>query len=84
MSFYDTQMYCGIVDMKVVVVGICNKINFTKVWIAPTNLYPIEIISDCDIVFISQAAKFHHGGYFAMLYIRPAKPTLWLKFINRL
>jgi hypothetical protein len=37
MSFYDTQTYCGIVDMKVVVVGICNKINFTKVWIAPTK-----------------------------------------------
>jgi hypothetical protein len=37
MSFYDTQTYCGIVDMKVVVVGICNKINFTKVWITPTN-----------------------------------------------
>lgn len=38
MSFYDTQTYCGIVDMKVVVVGICNKINFTKVWITPTML----------------------------------------------
>jgi hypothetical protein len=25
MSFYDTQTYCGIVDMKVVVVGICNN-----------------------------------------------------------
>ena len=34
MSFYDTQTYCGIVDIKVVV-GICNKINFTKVWISP-------------------------------------------------
>jgi hypothetical protein len=33
MSFYDTQTYCGIVDMKVVVVSICNKINFTKAWI---------------------------------------------------
>jgi hypothetical protein len=40
MSFYDTQTYCGIVDMKVVVVGICNKINFTKVWITPTYVRP--------------------------------------------
>jgi len=58
MSFYDTQTYCGIVDMKVVVVGICNKINFTKVWITPTNLYSLEIISDCDIVLISQVKNF--------------------------
>jgi hypothetical protein len=40
MSFYDTQTYCGIVDMKVVVVGICNKINFTKVWIT------LQLIAD--------------------------------------
>jgi hypothetical protein len=32
MSFYDTQTYCGIVDMTVVVVSICNEINFAKVW----------------------------------------------------
>jgi hypothetical protein len=54
MSFYDTQTYCGIVDMKVVVVGICNKINFAKVWITPTNLYPVELILYWDISFISQ------------------------------
>jgi hypothetical protein len=48
MSFYDTQTYCGIVDMKVVVVGICNKINFTKVWITPTDMenMPPEKITD--------------------------------------
>jgi hypothetical protein len=26
MSFYDIQKYCGIADMKVVVVGICTKL----------------------------------------------------------
>jgi hypothetical protein len=46
MSFYDTQTYCGIVDMKVVVVGICNKINFTKVWITPTKRN-LASINDC-------------------------------------
>ena len=40
MSFNDTQTYCGIVDMKVVVVGICNKIYFTKVWIT------LQLIAD--------------------------------------
>ena len=57
MSFYDTQTYCGIVDMKVVVVGICNKINFTKVWITPTNLYLIGIISACDIIILRSKGK---------------------------
>jgi len=66
------------------ILNITTILAMLKFVVTPTNLYPIEIISDCDIVFISQAAKFHHGGYFAMLYIRPAKPTLWLKFINRL
>ena len=58
--------------------------HVSKLFISPTNLYPIEIISYCDIIFISQVAKFHHGGYFAMLYIRYTKPTLQLSFINRL
>ena len=51
MSFYDTQTYCGIVDMKVVVVGICNKINFTKVWITLSYAKltdPENLISDYD------------------------------------
>ena len=53
MSFYDTQTYCGIVDMKVVVVGICNKINFTKVWITPTNRQKFEAKKPCDMIFAS-------------------------------
>jgi hypothetical protein len=40
MSFYDTQTYCGIAGMKVVVVGICNEINFAKVWIT------LQLIAD--------------------------------------
>ena len=46
MSFYDTQTYCGIVDMKVVV-GICNKINFTKVWITQTYRYFLGLKGIC-------------------------------------
>jgi hypothetical protein len=54
MSFYDTQTYCGIVDMKVVVVGICNKINFTKVWIIPTECNVTLSLPGFDIQKIQQ------------------------------
>ena len=53
MSFYDTQTYCEILDMKVVVVGICNKISFTKVWITPT----ITKISFCQIFEIRKTYR---------------------------
>jgi len=53
MSFYDTQTYCEIVDMKVVVVGICNKINFTKVWITPTYRYFLNPEKSRDIHLVS-------------------------------
>ena len=35
-----------------------DKICHPKVAISPTNLYPVEIISGCDIVFISQVKDF--------------------------
>jgi len=58
MSFYDTQTYCGILDMKVVVVGICNKINFTKVWITPTYMICYEYLHACK----SQAGDLSNYG----------------------
>jgi len=64
--------------------NIATILAVLKLVVTPTNLYPIEIISDYDIVFISQVVKFHHGGYFAMFYIRYTKPTLQLSFIKRL
>jgi hypothetical protein len=54
MSFYDTQTYCGIVDMKVVVVSICNKINFPKVWITSTYIYST---STTDIHYLAYFVK---------------------------
>ena len=37
-----------------------NVMNFdlTLFWYSPTNLYSLEIISDCDIVLISQVKNF--------------------------
>jgi hypothetical protein len=49
MSFYDTQTYCGIADMKVVVVGICNKI----IWITPTTHKDCLFFEICEIANIT-------------------------------
>ena len=70
MSFYDTQTYCGIVDMKVVVVGICNKINFTKVWITPTYRYFLNSEKSRDIHLVSvKLAKCMYSQYTCTLGI---------------
>jgi hypothetical protein len=66
MIFYDIQKYCGIVDMKVVVVGICTKLYKSLDY--SNNVVNIKPKNSCDIRFISQYQTVNRSLWICPFY----------------